>query len=79
MTEDIQTVTDTVGVKDNLVKKALSFVYENCKGDIDFLGHVTLMYEVACELVGLEDEEGFREQLSDSVERILESLGFNEE
>ena len=77
MTEDIQTVTDTVGVKDDLVKEVLSFVYENCKGEVDFLGHVTLMYEVACKVVGLEDEEGFREQLSDDVERIFENLRGN--
>ncbi len=79
MIEDIKTVTETVGVKDGLVKETLSVVYENCKGEVDFLAHITLMYEVACELVGLEDEEGFRDQMSDSVERILESLGFNEE
>ena len=66
MTEDIQTVTETVGVKD-VPCEGGSFVWldENCRGEVDFLGHVTLMYEVACSVVGLEDEEGFREQLSD--------------
>ena len=79
MTEDIRTVADKVGIKDSLVKEILSCVYEMCEGEVDFIAHIALIYKVACELVGLEDEEGFRGQLSDSAERILESLGVDEE
>ena len=67
-------VTDEVGVKDQLVKDVLTSIAQNCEGEVDFMSHVTLVYEVACSIVGVADEADFRTQLYPEAARILDSM-----
>ena len=68
------TETQTVGVRDTLIVELLKQLSVYCEDDTSMFTHAAVLYEVARELVGVENEEDVRAQISDVTERIITKI-----
>ena len=66
--------TQTVVIRYTLIVELLKQLSKYCEDDASVVAHAAVLYEVAREMVGVENEEDVRAQLSDATERLVDKL-----